>query len=86
MKFCIEYIATKARPAYVFARQLVPGDFALHQSPCLGDVPIRQSVTQPRALTPQGDPDLTIFAFTLVTANDLSKFSVGQVVELSNAS
>lgn len=29
-----------------------------------------------------GQPDLKIFAFTLESADDLPKFSVGQVVEL----
>jgi hypothetical protein len=84
MLFKIEYIAQKARPAFLFARQLEAGKFHLSSSSCLGGVPIRQHLAQPRALKPDGSPDLTVFAFTLVTANDLPKLSLGQYVELSD--
>lgn len=82
MLFRIEYIAQHARPAYVLARQLEAGDFHLSPSSRLGDVPVRQSLSQPRMLTTDGRPDMTAFAFTLVIANDLPKFNVGQHVEL----
>ncbi|MFG6446817.1 hypothetical protein ACG0Z6_01025 [Roseateles sp. BYS180W] len=84
MLFRIEYIAQKARPAFLFARQIEAGNIQLSPSSCLGGVPIRQHLSQPRTLKPDGSPDLTVFAFTLVTANDLPKLSVGQHVELSN--
>jgi hypothetical protein len=85
MKFRIEYIATKERPAYLFARQLEPGQFSVSGEPRLGEVPIKPHVSQPRALTPTGEPDLTVFTFVLATANDLPKLKVGQVVELSES-
>jgi hypothetical protein len=85
MLFRIEYIAQRARPAYVFARQLEAGDFHLSPSSRLGDVPVRATLSQPRSLSADGRPDVTVFAFTLVTANDLPKFSVGQHVELLGA-
>lgn len=82
MKFRIEYLAKKEQPSYVFARQLDAGDFLLTPSSRLGGVPIRQQISSPRSLTPDGKPDLTVFAFVLVAANDLPKLAVGQVVEL----
>lgn len=85
MLFRIEYIGKHARPAYVFARQLEAGNFHLSSASRLGDAPVRPSLSQPRSLTADGKPDLTVFAFTLVTANDLPKFNVGQHVELSEA-
>ena len=85
MKFRIEYIATKGRPAYLFARQLEPGEFLVSGASRLGEVPIKPCVSQPRALTPAGKPDLTVFTFVLATANDLPKLEVGQVVELSHS-
>ena len=85
MKFRIEYIAEKQRPVYLFARQLEPGVFSLSQKSRLGAVPIRSVVSQPRVLTADGKPDLTVFAFVLATANDLPKLRVGQVVELSSS-
>jgi hypothetical protein len=85
MKFRIEYIARKERPVYLFARQLETGEFFVSQTSRLGDVPIKPQVSRPRALTPDGKPDLSVFAFVLVTANDLPKLEVGQVVELSSS-
>jgi hypothetical protein len=82
MKFRIEYIYHRERPAYVFARQLEPGDFALTTDSRLGGVSIQPSVSQPRAIKPDGKPDLSVFAFVLAKADDLPKLAVGQVVEL----
>lgn len=83
MKFEITHVFETQRPVTVFARQVEPGGFTLSTAPKLGDVPIERHVSQPRALTPDGQPDLTQFAFILATANDLPKLSKGQVVELS---
>lgn len=82
MKFRIEYLAKQERPCYVFARQLESGDFLLTPSSRLGGVPIRQQVSSPKALTPHGETDRMVFAFVLVTASDLPKLTIGQVVEL----
>jgi hypothetical protein len=83
MKFRIEYIAQRERPAYLFARQLEAGEFFVSEASRLGGVAIKPYVSQPRALTSDGKPDLSIFTFVLATANDLSKLTVGQEVELS---
>ena len=83
MKFRIEYIASKERPAYLFARQLEAGSFFLSVASRLGGVAIKPRLSSPRALTPDGEPDLTIFAFVLASANDLPKLQVGQIVELA---
>jgi len=85
MRFRIEFIAQRERPAYLLARQLEVGDFTISTTSRLGGVPIKQYVSQPRALTPDGKPDLSVFTFVLATANDLPKLKVGQEVELSNA-
>jgi len=82
MKFRIEYIFDRRRPVYLFARKLDQGEFSLSETPCLGGVPIKRSLSQPRAIAPNGTPDLAVFTFILATANDLSKLSVGQEVEL----
>lgn len=82
MKFRIEYIAQKERPAYLFARHLEPGEIHLSANSKLDEVPIRSNFAMPRALTPEGKPDMNVFTFYLATANDLPKLSVGQVVEL----
>lgn len=84
MKFQIEYIAHEERPAYLFARKLEDGNFLLSENFRLGGVPVRLS-TSPRSVTGDGRPDLMFFTFVLVTANDLPKLKVGQLVELSEA-
>jgi hypothetical protein len=84
MKFRIEYIATKQRPVYLLARQLEPGEFCVSPSARLGEVLIKPHVSQPRKLTSDGTPDLSVFTFFLATTEDLPKLTIGQVVELSN--
>ena len=86
MKFRIEYIAMKERPVYFFARQLEPGEFLVSETSRLGEASIKPHVSQPRALTPSGKPDLSVFTFVLASANDLPKLEVGQVVQLSDSS
>lgn len=85
MRFRIEFIAQRERPAYLFARQLEAGNFTVSATSRLGGVPIKPHVSQPRALRPDGKPDLSVFTFVLATANDLPKLKVGQEAELSNA-
>lgn len=82
MRFRVEYIAQKERPAYLFARQIDSGEFSVSERSLLGGVSIKPQVSCPRVLTHDGKPDLTVFTFTLATASDLTKLSVGQVVEL----
>lgn len=83
MKFEITYIFEKQRPVTLFARQLGAGEFTLSDSPMLGGVPIKRYVSQPRAITPDGKPDLSQFSFVLSTGSDLAKLAVGQIVELT---
>lgn len=83
MKFEILYIFGDKRPVTVFAKQLETGDVSLSDSPMLGGVPIKRQVSQPRALRPDGEPDLTQFAFVLASANDLSRLQKSQIVELT---
>ena len=66
----------------LFARQLEEGEFSVSEGSRLGGVPIKPYVSQPRALTSDGKPDMTVFTFVLATANDLPKLKVGQKAEL----
>ena len=82
MKFKVECAFLLENKAYVLARRLDDRDFSLSPSSQLGGVPINCSVTQPRKLKPDGTPDYDIFGFTLSRSEDLSKFSLDQIVEL----
>jgi len=82
MKFQIEYLSKDARRPCLVARQMEPGQFSVSERSCLAGVSIKPFISQPRALTPEGKPDLTVFVFTLRSANDLSGLAVGQTVEL----
>lgn len=81
MRFKIEHIST-GTPCHLLARQLDDGNFSVSQSSTLGGVGIRDSVTQPRALTPDGLPDLTVFAFQLCMTSDRSLITADSIVEL----
>jgi len=83
MQFRIEYVSSPHPTPYVLARKIGEGDFTLPTTPELGGVPITRRLSQPRALTPEGQADLTIFAFELLSRSDLAGMSVGQVVELN---
>lgn len=84
MRFKIEYISTGTL-YYVLARQLDEGSFSISQSSTLGGVRIRNSVTQPRALTRDGLQDLAIFAFQLCVASDRPLLETESIVELRSA-
>jgi hypothetical protein len=82
VKFKVEYVGKSETSSYLFARRLEPGDFSVSGSSRLGGVPIRPSISSPRALKPDGSPDLDVFAFILAESQDAERFSVGQTVEL----
>ena len=84
MRFRIEHIST-GTPCYLLARQLDEGIFSVNQNSTLGGVRIRNSVTQPRALTRDGQPDLTVFAFQLCVASDRPLLETDTIVELRSA-
>jgi hypothetical protein len=83
VKFRIEFQLASDGSATVLARRLTHGDFTLGPRPCLGTVRIQRYVTQPRALQPDGSPDPDLFAFVLVSPDDLSLLPTGSEVELS---
>jgi len=85
MKFRIEHIFHQQRPVLLFARQLEAGEFAISERSRLGGVPIKPYLSQPRALTADGQPDMTVFTFVLATANDLPRLQTGQDAELEEA-
>ena len=85
MKFRIEHVFHQQRPVSLFARQLEPGEFVVSERSRLGGVPIKPYLSQPRALTADGQPDMTVFTFVLATANDLPRLQVGQDAALEDA-
>jgi hypothetical protein len=82
VKFRVEYIFASQRPVSLIVRQVDSGEFALTTSPRLGGVPIRRTLTQPRAQKPDGTPDFSVFMFTLTDARNAKEFSIGQIIEL----
>lgn len=64
------------------ARQLDPGSFSLSMLPRFAGVPLQRTLTQPRALKPDGSPDLSVFMFTLADARNVKELCVGQIAEL----
>jgi hypothetical protein len=82
VRFRIEFQLAREGSSTVFARRLAQRDFTLGPRPCLGRVPIQGHVTQPRALRPDGSPDPDLFAFVLVSPQDLSLLPIGSEVEL----
>lgn len=83
MQFRIEYVSSQSDRAYVLARQLEGGTFALSATPRLAGLPITARLSQPRAVRPDGSPDTGVFAFELALPADAAEFSENQVVELS---
>ncbi|WP_301154327.1 hypothetical protein [Metapseudomonas otitidis] len=82
--FRIEFISN-SQGGYVLVRQLNQAPLILGSQPMLGGISITRNVQQPRALTPDGQADLTAFVFRPAKKAELSKLAVGQVVELSDA-
>ncbi len=78
----IEYIMPDRSGDHVFARRLDAEDFTLSDSSRLGGVAIKPFVSQPRALNPDGTPDLSIFAFEPKIRADKMKWNVGSEVIL----
>ena len=82
MRFKLEYVSTGSAP-YVFARQMDGGSFTIGLDSRLGGARIKMSLSQPRSLRPDGSPDLTVFAFQLLGASEVSVLKVGEMVDLT---
>ncbi|MBI5942557.1 MAG: hypothetical protein HY859_19295 [Caulobacterales bacterium] len=80
MKFRVEYIFEGGRS--VIARQLGSEPFVLSAGSKLGEIAVKARVSQPRALLPDGTPDLSLFVFELCRPADKETLAIGQVVEL----
>ena len=83
MQFRIDYISPSGPTPYVFGLQLEAGDFALTPTSRLGGVRVATNLSQPRKLKPDGTPDYSLWVFQTLSGEDLTHFSVGQVVELT---
>ena len=82
MQFMVEYISRSEPSPYVIVRQLGTGSFELGPEPALDGIPVARRISQPRSLKPDGRPDPSIFVFQLLSRANLSRLTVGQVVEL----
>jgi len=82
MQFKVEYISRPEPSPYVIVRQVGIGSFELGPKPALDGIPVARRISQPRSLKPDGTPDPSVFAFQLLSRADLSRLTVGQVVEL----
>lgn len=81
MRFKLEYLSTGNAP-YVLARQVDKGDFRVWPDSRLAGVRIKCPFLQPRAIRPDGSPDLTVFAFELLEREDGELLKVGETVDL----
>lgn len=81
MRFKLEYLSTGTVP-YVLARQVDKGDFRVGPDSRLAGVRIKCPFLQPRAIRPDGSPDLTVFAFELLEREDGELLKVGETVDL----
>lgn len=84
MQFRVEYISRPEPSPYVIVRQVEIGSFELGSAPRLDGIPIARRIDQPRSMKPDGTPDLSMFAFQLLSSADLTKLTVGQVLELTS--
>ena len=66
----------------ILARILQPQDLVLGTSATLGGCQLVQFLEIPRSVRADGSPRLDLFAFVLVEADDLGRFSPGEIVEL----
>ena len=84
LRFEIVYVSKMIRKnSYVLARILdKDAEFALTENSCLGEVPVKPILTQPRALDAQGNLRRNLYAFIPRHKNDLNKLQEGRIVEL----
>ena len=82
VKFKVEFVGKFDSSSYLLARQIEAGHFSVSVSSRIGGVPIQPSLSQPRALKPDGSPDSDVWAFVLREPQDAERFSVGQTIEL----
>jgi hypothetical protein len=83
--FEVEQIFTVAgHGAVVLARPLQePHEFSLTAEAALDGHPLRPVLEVPRIIRPEDGPRSDLFAFTLLQAEDLAYFAVGQRVVLT---
>lgn len=81
MKFKVLLLQRKLKPYFVFVRKLGEGDFVIPENPMLDDIPIKGLLLPPRALKPDGTPDLDIYTFKLHRPG-VDALKVDQIVEL----
>ena len=81
MKYIVEYVQND-KPTGIFARPLEDYKFEFCDSPTLAGCPIKKSITKPRMLNNEANPNLPIYCFYLENGEDKDKFVVGEEIEL----
>lgn len=81
VRFEVEVVIDASGRAIVLARLLAPAGFVVNDSSRLNGAAVR-SFDMPRAKDASGNQRTDLFGFVLVRREDLSKFTVGQRVEL----
>lgn len=81
MRFEIEAVVPDVGPGLIFARQIDEGHWTLHENAHLGGVPV-VNVDMPRARDKNGNQRTDLFGFSVRSKSDLSKLSVGSIVNL----
>jgi len=80
VKFKVVFVGKFESGSHIFARQLAACDFSVSASSQLGGVPIQPSLSQPRALRPDGSPDLDIWAFVLREPQNAGNFQSARLL------
>ena len=70
--------------AIVLARQLSDAPWEMPADPHFGGVPVEPVISQPRAMTPEGEPRFDLFALVLKRPSELGKFAIGEKVILAS--
>ncbi|MFK7981739.1 MAG: hypothetical protein AB8G86_17290 [Saprospiraceae bacterium] len=86
VKFKIEEIIKTGKKKdliYVLAKCLEQEkDFTMTDNARLGEVPINNSLTQPRALNKNGQPRFDLYIFNIRYKKDVNQLTKGQIITL----
>jgi hypothetical protein len=83
MKFKVEYIQIKRKASFLFARQIESSEnFQVRDGSYLGPIELRSFLNQPRAIKPDGSPDMDVFAFYPKDKSKLKQISEGDILDL----
>lgn len=82
-KFEVAWTVQAAGRSYVVAKPLETGNFKLTNHSKLGGYSVEEWLDQPMSALSDNLSSRNAFAFCLRSAQDISRFEAGQIVELS---